>query len=328
MSEWQVRVVQLGKIGKHPNADALEITDVEGTPVIMRSGLWQPGDLGVYIPIDSIMPDTPENQEIFGKKLRVKAKKLRGIFSRGMLYPLPEGLTDPKVGQIVHEAMGITKWEPPAEVLMSKGRQEPSPQHFIFPEYTDIEGLRKWRPVFESHPTATREVVITEKIHGSNARFCHDGQRLWVGSRTQIKAEDPKTWWWRVAQKLNLSELFARYPLTVFYGEVFGKGVQDLNYGSEINFRVFDTMDGKTGTYNDWDTTAQIALDLDLWVCPVLYRGPWGGLDAHKHLAEGKSIVGGEHVREGFVVKPTQEAWDPQLGRVILKLIGEGYDLR
>ncbi len=328
MSEWQVRIVQVGKIGKHPNADALDITDVEGTPVIMRSGLWKPGDLGVYIPIDSIMPDTPENVEMFGKKRRIKAKKIRNIFSRGMLYPLPEGLTDPKIGQIVHLEMGITKYEPPAEELMSKGRQEPAPQHFIFPEYTDIEGLRKWKGVFESHPAAPRDVVITEKIHGSNARFCHDGQRLWVGSRTQIKAEDPKTWWWRVAANMDLTNKLSKFPFIVFYGEVFGKGVQDLNYGSDITFRVFDTLDGKNGTYHDWDYTCELATMAGLQTVTQLYRGPWGGFDAHKHLAEGNSTVGGDHVREGFVVKPATECWDPQLGRVILKLIGEGYDLR
>lgn len=328
MSEWKVRVVRLGKIGKHPNADALEITDVEGTPVIMRSGLWKPGDLGCYIPIDSLMPNTPENLELFGKKLRVKAKKLRGIFSRGMLYPLPEGLTDPKIGQIIHEQMGITKWEPPAEQLMSRGRQESTPQHFIFPEYTSIEGLRKWKGALEAHPTATREVIITEKIHGSNARFCHDGTRLWVGSHRQIKAEDPKVWWWRVAQNMDLASKLALAPLTVFYGEVFGKGVQDMSYGTDITFRIFDTLDGKTGTFHDWDVTKELTAKVGLELVPELYRGPWGGFDAHVGLAEGKSTIGGDHVREGYVVKPTTETWDPLYGRVILKLIGEGYDLR
>lgn len=328
MSEWKVRIVKLGKIGKHPNADSLDITDVEGTPVIMRSGLWKPGDLGVYIPVDSLMPDTPENQELFGKKLRVKAKKLRGIFSRGMLYPLPAGLDAPKIGQIVHEQMGISKWEPPAELLMSKGRQEASPQHFIFPEYTDIEGLRKWKGVFEAHHAATRDVIITEKIHGSNARFCHDGTRLWVGSRTQIKAEDPKVWWWRVAANERLAEKLAKFPLVVFYGEVFGKGVQDMNYGTDITFRVFDTLDGKSGTYHDWDYTKEVVSMAGLTLVPELYRGPWGGFDAHKHLAEGDTTLDGKHVREGFVVKPTTDMWDPQIGRVALKLIGEGYDLR
>jgi hypothetical protein len=165
-------------------------------------------------------------------------------------------------------------------------------------------------------------------VHNSNARFCHDGQRLWVGSRTQIKAEDPKTWWWRVAANMDLANKLSKFPLTVFYGEVFGKGVQDLNYGTDITFRIFDTLDGKHGTYHDWDHTCELAAAVGLDTVTPLYRGPWGGFDAHKHLAEGKSTIGGDHVREGFVVKPTTECWDPQLGRVILKLIGEGYDLR
>ena len=58
---------------------------------------------------------------------------------------------------------------------------------------------------------------------------------------------------------------------------------------------------------------------------PVLYRGPWQGLDAHRHLAEGRTTIGDGHVREGFVVKPVVERFDDRIGRVILKLHGEGY---
>ena len=60
---------------------------------------------------------------------------------------------------------------------------------------------------------------------------------------------------------------------------------------------------------------------------PTLYVGPWLGFDAHKDLAEGKSTIAG-HVREGFVVKPTKERYADRFGRVILKLVGEGYNLR
>lgn len=34
------------------------------------------------------------------------------------------------------------------------------------------------------------------------------------------------------------------------------------------------------------------------------------------------------HVREGIVVKPIKERWDQDIGRVFLKLAGEGYLLR
>lgn len=39
-------------------------------------------------------------------------------------------------------------------------------------------------------------------------------------------------------------------------------------------------------------------------------------------------MPGADHVREGFVVKPIRERQDPRLGRVFLKMAGEGYLLR
>ena len=41
-----------------------------------------------------------------------------------------------------------------------------------------------------------------------------------------------------------------------------------------------------------------------------------------------RSVIGADHVREGFVVKPTAECFDDRIGRVILKMVGEGYLLR
>ena len=58
---------------------------------------------------------------------------------------------------------------------------------------------------------------------------------------------------------------------------------------------------------------------------PMLYKGPWN-LELIA-LAEGKTTLA-SHVREGFVVKPTKERWDQHIGRVIFKMIGEGYMLK
>jgi hypothetical protein len=46
-------------------------------------------------------------------------------------------------------------------------------------------------------------------------------------------------------------------------------------------------------------------------------------------MAEGKTILGnGGHVREGGVIRPITERVDLRHGRVIGKLVGEGYHLR
>jgi hypothetical protein len=49
MSEFRVQVVQLGPIEKHPNADTLSCTEVDGYPVIFRTGDYAEGDLAVYL---------------------------------------------------------------------------------------------------------------------------------------------------------------------------------------------------------------------------------------------------------------------------------------
>jgi RNA ligase (TIGR02306 family) len=331
MSEWHVETVRVGKVEKHPNADTLSVTQVHGGyPVIFRTGDMQEGDLAVYIPVDSIVPDVP--QFAFLQKRRIKAKKLRGVYSQGLLIPVtgevhlqlaPDG-GPVTPGVSVHELLGITKWEPDIEYIFTNGPQEPGPEGWDFIKYTDIEGLRRYKNVLEEG----EEVVITEKIHGCNGRFCSDGERLWVGSRNQVKKEDETTFWWKVAKELNLDDRLSHAPMTIFYGEVYGKGVQDLSYDNiGQSFIVFDTFDVASGQFNDWEKTLEMASMIGAPTVPVLYRGPWKGFEAHKELAEGKSTIAG-HVREGFVVKPVKERFAHRFGRVILKLVGQGYLLR
>lgn len=322
MTEWRCEIVKLGKIGKHPNADSLSITHVyDGYPVIFRTGDYQEDDLAVYVPVDSIVPDTAEFAFLQGKR-RIKAKKIRGIFSQGMLVKIPEHLKDVSkypVGTVVSDEMKIVKDTSDEEVSTSSGGDaEKEPTHFNFIKYTDIEGLRRYKNVL----VPGEEVVITEKIHGTCSRFVHDGTRLWCGSRNQIKREDAGIHWWAVAQKLNLEEKLKQIPNTIVFGEIYGKSVQKLTYDTEKTFVVFDTYNTVTHTWNDWDKTVEIADLIGLPTVPVLYRGPWSYEDCAP-LAEGKSTIA-NHIKEGFVVKPVKERVE-HVGRVIFKLIGQEY---
>jgi hypothetical protein len=57
----------------------------------------------------------------------------------------------------------------------------------------------------------------------------------------------------------------------------------------------------------------------------VLYGEVYGqGVQAYTY-SDGDSLIGGNHGREGVVVKPIVERDDPKLGRVILKYIGDHY---
>lgn len=322
MSTFKVEVVALPAFEKHPNADRLFVSKVFDYPVIFNcDNGYSEGDLVAYIPVDSQVPMTPDWEFLGDRKKdhRIKAKKIRGIFSMGMLMPAPDGA---KAGDNVAEQLDIVKYESPEPASMG-GDNEKDPG--FIPCYTDIEGYRRYSHVIsEGEP-----VILTEKIHGCNARFLWHSKtdRLWVGSRTGIKREDPNNLWWKVADSYHLREKLKDNPDLIFYGEVFGQ-VQDLKYGAEKGecyLRFFDVFDINAGCYLDFDDAMTAIAKAGLVSAPVLHRGPWK--TDLLELAEGKSTIA-NNVREGFVVRPIGERWNDEVGRVILKMIGQGYHLR
>lgn len=327
-TEHNVTVVRIGDIIKHPDADTLGITEVDGRPCIIRLGEYTTGDLAVYVPVDSLVPVADERFAFLAGKAkagvaRIRAMRLRGIFSMGLIVRPDADMTE---GDDVRERMGIAVYEPPevgggAGGSYESGRQGRDPG--CLPCY-DIEGARKYHRLLNDG----EEIVLTEKIHGANARFVHHGGEFWVGSRTTFKARDGGGMWWRVAEAHGLERKLSARPDLAIYGEVYGQ-VQDLKYAKNgHDLIIFDMLDVNTRRWLDYDEMIAIAAEMDLPTVPLLYRGPWS--EERKAdlwaLAEGSTVVGGGvHVREGWVLRPTKERTDLRLGRVIMKLHGEGY---
>lgn len=310
MSTHEVRVVRLGAIHPHPNADTLGITEITGYTVVVRLAEWHAGDLGVYIEPDYIVPAT-EPFAFLGDHRRIKVKKLRGVFSQGLLIRAPEGCSE---GEDVVERLGITRYDPPLVPHgANSGEGESGPPGLIAPKY-DVEPWRKNKNVL----ILGENVVITEKIHGANGRYAWANDRLWAGSRTGWRKPDETCLWW-IAAKSNpwIEEWCRAHENVILYGEVFGN-VQDLKYGGGVQFRGFDARDGKTGRW--------IAHGLEeSQRAPILYSGPYTGevLD----FAEGPSTVpGANHVREGCVIEAFEHMGGIRdMGRVKLKIVGNGY---
>lgn len=321
MSEGAVTVVRVGKIGKHPNADTLSITHVfGGYPCIVRTGDFAEGDLAAYVPVDSVVPVTDPRFAFLGPHPRIKAKRLRGIFSMGLLVKPDPAWTE---GQDVGELLGITKYEPPADIAMNTGNEK-DPGFLI---HYDIEGYRKYTHLLPDG----MPVVITEKIHGANARFAYHQDRFWVGSHTCFKLRDDRNMWWQAAAKYDLEARLATRPGIALYAEVYGQ-VQDLRYGATaadpLRLAAFDVLDIATRRWLPHAEFIALMGDLDIPAVPVLYRGPWS--PDLVSLAEGKTTMpGADHVREGMVIRPQDEQYSEELGgRLQLKLHGEGYLLR
>lgn len=329
MSNFKAEVIKIDNMEKHPNADTLSIVRVYGGfPCLIRTDDFSVGDLAAYVlaePVSLVPTDLPEFSFLKDKAkdglAKIKPIRLRGVFSMGLLIPARLGW---KEGQDVTKELGIERYEK-LDHLSSGGDSESSPSWFI--KYTDIESFRKWHSIFEG------EVIINEKIEGTNARFAYR-DRLWVGSHTQAKKLDGDTWWTHVAKKLELEDKLKNFPDLIFFGEVYGGSVQKKKYmegppygKAGLELLIFDVFDLNEFKYLDYDKAKGLAEEAGFDWVPELYRGPFTSLADFEPLADGQSLIA-DHIREGFVIRPSHEKYNDKLGRVIAKLHGQEFLLK
>lgn len=332
------------RIEPHPNADRLELAAIGGYRCVVLKGQFLPGELVAYIPEGAIVPDDViaelglEGRLAGPKKNRVKAIRLRGVLSQGLVYPVrgERLLTMPglgyKVGEDVTEALGLVKYEPPVPIHM-QGEVEPA---FGMTLRYDIEDVKKWPDVLEEG----EDVVMTEKIHGT---WCCFGWHPDHGPIVTSKGMSSQGLVLKI-NEANEDNLYVRawnayLPLIrgmfnmvagdPFYllGEIYGPGVQSMHYdrqGRDPGFRVFDCYLGspQLGEYLDPEDLLNL-INPRFAMPPVVYRGPFS-VEAMLEATDGRSLIG-DHMREGVVIRPMIERRHDELGRVILKSVSGDY---
>jgi RNA ligase (TIGR02306 family) len=303
------------KLETHPNADSLSLVHVGDFQCVVKTENWKDGDLAVYIPPDSVVPETKEF-EFLGNHRRIKAKKLRGKWSVGLLIPAKPG---DKVGDDCMERLGIIHYEPQIHGHFTTGGDNVMPPPGFFPKY-DVFNFRKYSQLFQDG----EEVITTEKLHGASCRFTCINDIMYCGSRNFWKYEDPKNLWWKALSNCPVLDAWLRHHQDLaVYGEVFGN-VQNLKYGAtngQIYFAAFDILRGDT--WLDFDEARGIGAPLP-WV-PLVFRGKFDKAQILE-LAEGDSKwPGASHYLEGVVVKPVHERTDKEIGRLQLKIVGNRY---
>ncbi|MEH2155791.1 RNA ligase (ATP) [Nostoc sp.] len=323
MSIFKVEVVKINSINPHPNADRLDIASIEdmGYQVIIVKGNLRPGDLAFYFPIDSVIPENFLDKfgirNYYSKKLR--AAKLRGIFSEGLLIPVGNNFMG-NVGDDYTEYFGVTKYEYPIPQGMS-GEAENVIGHYKFPS---PENLKRYKNIL----IEGEEVVVTEKLHGTNFTVLVDAD-----GTTKIGSHN---YFWKnseVNKKLvyirayNENEAFHKLPPgTQIFGEIYG--VQDIKYGlnnGNIGIAIFAVRRGSYFlNYSDFVAFCE---EFALPRVPVLYIGAYTW-EAVSQFNNANSIVSPDCIMEGVIVQPVIEKTHPEIGRVVLKLISDRYLLR
>ncbi len=340
MSSIIVEVVDIEDVRPHTNADRLFLARIKGWQTVIKkledgTPQFSPGDRVVYIPPDSTLPRAlaerlgvvnylSERTNLDGEReLVVKRVRLRGEPSYGFVIA-PDDPAWP-AGTDVREHYGIGKFRPP--VKFQAGDSEAA--HPLFHRYTDVENLRNFPEVF----SGGEEVIVSEKIHGTNARIGYVEGLLVAGShglqRRRPEPEEMATnlYWFPATLEPVMSLLEAlkdRHKVAILYGEIYGSRVQKLHYGRRgtLGFAAFDLYADER--YLDHDDFQSLCESHGVATVPVLGRGPYS-LDFVRGLSRGKTTLPDDHIREGVVVRPARERRDPRVGRAILKYLSDDY---
>ncbi len=198
MAEFAVNVVRIENVTHTPDSDKLSNVHIGGFVCVsakFENGdhRYRPGELVVYIPEGALLPRWMlERLNFIGKDgkgmlagpdgNRVKAKRLRGQLSQGVLYPVtnvsssinPDArpsvvnfsngmIMDVDVGTDVAEFLEIVKYEPVVPPHMTG---QVANLHGKTKGY-DLENLKKFPNIL----VEGEKVVATEKTHGTFAGF-------------------------------------------------------------------------------------------------------------------------------------------------------------
>jgi RNA ligase (TIGR02306 family) len=223
-------IEKITKLRNHDNADALEIVEVLGYQAIVPIGLHKEGDLIVYIQPDTVLPKDQEWAEEYIKysPKRVKACKLRGAWSEGIVVPLSKWKNIDElfgkyfIGQEVSEAFGVVKYDPP----LPKDNSAIGTLPYGMPKTDE----NRWENMVDEIPYG--EIVdVTLKIDGqSSGHGFHvpDDRYFVTGRRYEVSADDENRYSVHCPKVRPIITDFCKNEgvSLAFRGESYGNGIQ------------------------------------------------------------------------------------------------------
>lgn len=340
MSTHAVNVVEIDEVREHPNAHSLDIIPIGEFQAVVQKGAFKPGDKAVYVEPDYMVPTYREEFQFLAKPgkehHRLKARRLRGEISHGLLIPVPDDIKATysafggvKAGIDVMNDLEIKRWEP-EQRFITRGDEL---KYDDWPavgalgnQKFDVEGWRYHDLFFRPGET----VLVTEKVHGANARYVWADEKLYVGSRNRwLKVEGDHIWSRVLSVRPDIEKWCREHPDVILYGEIYGK-VQSLRYGldNDIDFIAFAAFNTRFENYVDSENLFSSLFKYDIEHVPILYKGRFD-LETLNDIKERDSIVAEthglfQHMMEGVVIVPVTERWEGGQ-RACVKMISNRY---
>ena len=330
---------KIGSITPIEGKDRIVLARVDGWQVIVQKNEFQPGDLCIYVEIDSVLPEKPEFEFLRKRGFRIKTIKMGGVLSQGICFPLsilPSG--DYKEGDDVTEVLGITQYAQTMDVEP----QEPQKNTKKYPAFLMrfkwfrrlvLRPKKKNSSGFPFFVSKTDEVriqnapyllenktpfVFTEKVDGQSGTFTlerkvvghifkHTEFVYSVCSRNRRIPVPDNTSYWLVSHRYDIEDVLKRMIGTrdwiAIQGECIGPKIQGNKYGVAMcDLYVFNviTPDGRMGTLEAKDYAEAFGLKFVPIVNPSAILPDT--VDEMLALADGTSELA-PCLREGLVCR-------------------------
>lgn len=325
------------------DADMIEQLVIGGWNVVAQKGIHSVGDLVVYFEIDSFLPIEDVRFESFmkfgvntfeGKQgHRVKTKRLRGVYSQGVVIPLVEF---PEIQIVDFEAdyaeqVGVVKYEK-QEVTGYAGDAKGSFPWFL--QKSDQDRIQNVYGRLTNSDLVDKEFVGTLKMDGSSITvfavdrnkyipdsddvigvdiaigYCSRNQQLKMPETSEDGWFEKTGKFYQGAENSDLfikaSELCATTGKSLaIQGELVGKGIQG-NFEKFEKYQVFayNIYDVDAAKFVDYKTFLEYAALVDLQIVPEVYPAQKileQDVGEIVQMADGKGLLA--NYREGVVWK-------------------------
>lgn len=290
-----IKLVTIKSISPAINSDRLECVTFEeiGWQTVSQIGLHKVGDKVLFIPAESVIPfELGEKLEItnYLSHGRVKVTKLRNNRSEGVIVDLE--IVEPYIPYIL-------KWEDKPTPHMNGDALSKSNIHPWFHKFYHMPNILNEPYIF--YPG--EKIYYSEKVHGSNGRYGRfkdpESEEYidYVGSHHMVLKESDTNIYWRIYKE----KLSNKIPTDIeFFGEIFGPGIQDLDYGlKDVDVRIFAAT--RKGYYMNPSVLMMLCNQYKLPVVDFKLT-TFKSIEQLRKFANEPSEYTGKHMREGIVI--------------------------
>lgn len=317
----------------HNNADSLSLVVVDGFQLVVNTEMWAGKTSAVFLEPETIVKTTRPEFSFLKRDNRdtevIRAKRLRGEWSVGLLVPTPEGFN---IGDDCWDFLELEHYEAPESGeggSLLQGFQTNPPNHWVHLGKYDVENYRKYKRLL----IPGELINLSQKYHGTNSALTYEDGQFHARSRSFWRSDSEDTqcdYHTVIKQSEEIQKFLKDNPTFLLCGEIIGRIQKGYSYGipnGQVGFKAFDIRkpDYSYMGVNEFRDTVE---KYNIPATAILGGArliPYSDELVLKEV-DGMQPECPNQTMEGLVVRPANERYEIKLnGRLILKCVANSY---